>query len=128
MTFLWLDEFDAFYHYETAAGVVMELNEQRNFQSILTTHNTYLMQNKLTRPDCCFLITNDYIKSLESICRDGYLAIEKFIDIPEDFCCKTESSAPYPTDPAPFNHPTKIAVLRVQKSAAANEKFNITQY
>lgn len=62
-----------------------------------------------------YLSGSDYIKSLESVCRDGYLAIEKFIDIPEDFCCKTEDTAPYPADPAPFNHPTKIAVLRVQK-------------
>ena len=82
----------------------------------------------ITVNNALYLSGSDYIKSLESICSDGYLTIEKFIDIPEDFCCKTESSAPYPTDPAPFNHPTKIAVLRVQKSAAANEKFNITQY
>ncbi len=82
----------------------------------------------ITVNNALYLSGSDYIKSLESICGDGYLAIEKFIDIPEDFCCKTESSAPYPADPAPFNHPTKIAVLRVQKSAAANEKFNITQY
>ena len=66
LSLLLIDEFDAFYHYETAAGVVTELNERRNFQSILTTHNTYLMQNKLTRPDCCFLITNDSIKSLKN--------------------------------------------------------------
>ena len=58
LSLLLIDEFDAFYHYETAAGVVMKLNEQRSFQSILTTHSTYLMQNRLTRPDCCFLIND----------------------------------------------------------------------
>ncbi len=74
-----------------------------------------------------YLSGSDYIKSLESICRDGYLAIEKFIDIPEDFCCKTESSAPYPADPAPFNHPTKIAVLRVHSCSTVNKMLNTTR-
>ncbi len=62
-----------------------------------------------------YLSGSDYMKSLESICSDGYLTIEKLIDIPEDFCCKSDAPVPYPADPAPFNHPTKIAVLRVQK-------------
>ena len=66
LSLLLIDEFDAFYHFETAAGVVAELNRQRKFQSILTTHNTYLMQNKFTRPDCCFLLTGDSIRSLRN--------------------------------------------------------------
>ncbi len=62
---LFIDEFDAFYHYEVAATVVDELNASREFQSILTTHNTYLMQNQFTRPDCCFILTDKQIKSLK---------------------------------------------------------------
>ena len=42
----------------------MQLNKAKNFQSILTSHNTYLMQNRLTRPDCCYIITNGRITSL----------------------------------------------------------------
>ena len=45
--------------------VVTELNSRREFQSILTTHNTYLMQNQFTRPDSCFLLTDKHIKSLK---------------------------------------------------------------
>ena len=66
LTLLFIDEFDAYYHYETAASVVTRLNHQQQYQSILTTHNTYLMQNALTRPDCCFLLNGDTIKSLKN--------------------------------------------------------------
>lgn len=62
--FLFIDEFDATYHFELAAKIVQRLNKQRKFQSVLTSHNTYLMSNKLTRPDCTFILTNEYIKSL----------------------------------------------------------------
>lgn len=62
--FLFIDEFDATYHFELAAKIVKRLNNQTTHQTILTSHNTYLMSNKLTRPDCTFIITKDYIKSL----------------------------------------------------------------
>jgi len=65
LSLLFIDEFDAFYHYEVAATVVRELNVHREFQSILTTHNTYLMQNQFTRPDCCFILTDKHIQSLK---------------------------------------------------------------
>lgn len=64
ISFLFIDEFDAFFHYESAELIVKLLNEQSNFQSMLTTHNTYLMQNRLTRPDCCFLMTKNKISNL----------------------------------------------------------------
>jgi len=62
-----------------------------------------------------YLSGKDYLEYLESICDNEYLALEQIISIPEDFCCKNTDSMPYPVDPAPFNHPTKIAVLRVIK-------------
>ena len=64
VSFLFIDEFDAFFHYESAEMIVKSLNYTRNFQSVLTSHNTYLMRNNLTRPDCCFIITDNKIKSL----------------------------------------------------------------
>lgn len=64
ITFLFIDEFDAFLHYQSAEMLVKLLNEQYRFQSVVTTHNTYLMQNKLTRPDCCFLMTKNKISNL----------------------------------------------------------------
>lgn len=70
--FLFIDEFDATYHFELAAKIVNRLNKHNSFQSVLTSHNTYLMSNKLTRPDCTFILTNEYIKSL-SMCTDKEL-------------------------------------------------------
>ena len=64
ISFLFIDEFDAFLHYESARLIIEELNKQRGFQSVVTTHNTYLMQNKLTRPDCCYIMTHNRIASL----------------------------------------------------------------
>lgn len=70
--FLFIDEFDATYHFELAAKIVERLNKNKSFQTVLTSHNTYLMSNKLTRPDCTFILTPDYIKSL-SFCTEKEL-------------------------------------------------------
>lgn len=64
ISFLFIDEFDAFLHYESSELIVKTLNSLSKFQTVLTTHNTYLMQNKLTRPDCCFIMTRNKITSL----------------------------------------------------------------
>lgn len=66
LSFMFIDEFDAFYHYEAAKEVVKLLNGNSEIQTILTTHDTYLMQNQFTRPDCCFLITKKAIKCLKN--------------------------------------------------------------
>lgn len=64
ISFLFVDEFDAFFHYESAENIVLKLNKAKGFQTVITTHNTYLMQNKLTRPDCCYVMTENKITSL----------------------------------------------------------------
>jgi hypothetical protein len=56
ISLLFIDEFDAFLHYESSAAIVRKLNGAKNFQTFLTTHNTSLMNNDLTRPDACFLL------------------------------------------------------------------------
>lgn len=64
LSFLFIDDFDAFLNNETAENILLDLNQNCNFQSLLTSHNTYLMQSKLTRPDCCFIMNNNKISSL----------------------------------------------------------------
>lgn len=64
ISFLFIDEFDAFFHYEAARNIVTLLNKNTSFQSLITTHNTYLMQNVLTRPDSCFIMSKNKITSL----------------------------------------------------------------
>lgn len=73
ISFLYIDEFDAFYHYETSEDILKIVNDKMNFQSFMTTHNTSLMSNELMRPDCCFIIrNNEDIKSLPE-CTDKEL-------------------------------------------------------
>ena len=58
MSFLYLDEFDAFYHYEMAERVIKYFKEYMpQCQIILTTHNTNLMSNEHMRPDCIFILS-----------------------------------------------------------------------
>jgi AAA15 family ATPase/GTPase len=62
-SFVFIDEFDAFYHYELAFAVCKRLFAQ-SCQVILTTHNTSLMTNDLLRPDCYYLIDGKQVKPL----------------------------------------------------------------
>lgn len=64
-SFLYVDEFDAFYHYELSEKVLNLINNLAHAQCVVTTHNCGLMSNKLTRPDCCFIISgNSVVKNL----------------------------------------------------------------
>lgn len=56
----------------------------------------------------------EYMQTLESLCRDGYLSIRELIPVPEDLVGYKVVDKPI-TDPSPFNHPTKIAVLDVKR-------------
>jgi len=60
----------------------------------------------------------EYMQSLERLCADGYLKIAELIPAPEDFTGYpgTRLSAPV-TDPSPFNHSTKMAVLEVKRKS-----------
>lgn len=64
VTFLLIDEFDAFYHFELAEKIVKLLEKQVNIQVILTSHNTSLMTNRIMRPDCYFILTKEKLTSL----------------------------------------------------------------
>jgi AAA15 family ATPase/GTPase len=66
ISFLFLDEFDAFYHHSLSKATIERLKEVSNTQVILTTHNTSIISNDLLRPDCYFLMYEDGIKSLSS--------------------------------------------------------------
>lgn len=62
VSMVFIDEFDAFYHNELARLVVKSVMES-NVQSIVTTHNTSIMDNDLMRPDCYFILENNHIES-----------------------------------------------------------------
>jgi 23S rRNA (cytosine1962-C5)-methyltransferase len=58
----------------------------------------------------------DYIKTLKELCSDGYLKIAELIAVPEDVAgYNGNQTGMQVTDPSPFNHSTKIAVLEVRR-------------
>ena len=55
---LYMDEFDAFYHYEMAENVIRFFKmKYPECQIVMTTHNTNLMTNRIMRPDCLFILS-----------------------------------------------------------------------
>ena len=61
-----------------------------------------------------FVSGREYMQTLDDLCRDGYLHIQELIPVPEDFTGYSQIGTPI-TDPAPFNHSTKIAILNVKR-------------
>ena len=61
---IFMDEFDAFYHFELAESIVAILEKMPNTQVILTSHNTNLLTNKIMRPDCYFILTKDKLTAI----------------------------------------------------------------
>lgn len=59
-SFILIDEFDAFYHYELARFVIEKL-KACNCQVLLTSHNTALFSNDLLRPDCYYICSKNRI-------------------------------------------------------------------
>lgn len=67
-----------------------------------------------------FVSGQDYLASLEALCADGYLSLEELIPVPADCAGFPQTRLGHPpVDPAPFNHSTKIAILRVRRKPAA---------
>ncbi len=71
VSFVFIDEFDAFYHYGLSKLIMKKLMET-GVQFVVTTHNTSLMSNNLLRPDCYYLMGNNKIRPL-STCTDKEL-------------------------------------------------------
>lgn len=76
VSFLFMDEFDAFYHYELSKNVIRYIVKLNNVQAIFTTHNSYLAANDLLRPDCYFVLNNgkltSFVDSTDRELREGH--------------------------------------------------------
>lgn len=62
-SFVFIDEFDAFYHHELSYKILKRLFEGGN-QLFVTTHDTFLLSNELLRPDCFFILEHNEIHPL----------------------------------------------------------------
>jgi len=66
-SFVFIDEFDAFYHFELSESVERHLKEIEDVQIFTTTHNTDLMSNDLLRPDCYFVLGDNRINAIPEL-------------------------------------------------------------
>lgn len=64
VTFMFVDEFDAYLHYESSETLFKFFCSAFDIQTFVTTHNTGLMNNDCSRPDCCFLLSNNKIRGI----------------------------------------------------------------
>ncbi len=62
-SFVFIDEFDAFYHHELSYRISKLLFEGKN-QVFMTTHDTFLLSNDLLRPDCFFILKDNAIRAI----------------------------------------------------------------
>ena len=63
---VFVDEYDAFYHFELSQELVKLVRTLENTQIFFSTHNTDLLSNDLLRPDAYFLIEDNKICSLDN--------------------------------------------------------------
>lgn len=67
VSLVFIDEFDAHYHFELSRLVMKKIKKITNLQAIVTTHTTALLNNNILRPDCYFKIDNNQIESLSKL-------------------------------------------------------------
>lgn len=67
VVFLYMDEFDAYYHYELAEKVLRRISDLEGIQTVFTTHNTSLVSNRILRPDCYLRMDGCDIRSLPDL-------------------------------------------------------------
>ena len=62
-SFVFIDEFDAFYHHELSYKISKRLFKSDS-QLFVTTHDTFLLSNDLLRPDCFFILNDNQIRAI----------------------------------------------------------------
>ena len=64
ITFVVIDEFDAYYHYEVSEMLLKIINSYDNLQSVVSTHNITLLSTQETRPDCAYILDENGVVNL----------------------------------------------------------------
>ena len=67
VTFMYMDEFDAYYHFELAEKVMLQMSKDSGFQCVFTSHNTTLVSNRILRPDCYMVMDSRGITPLPDL-------------------------------------------------------------
>ncbi len=98
---------------ETTAGRVDGLTAgERLINKVrpLVGHNGHL----IIVNNALYLPGRDFYASLQNLCQSGYMTLEQIIPVPEDTSGYPQTiQSKLPVDPQPFNHSTKIVMLRL---------------
>ncbi len=70
VSFAFVDEFDAFYHFELSQTLISLIKKLKNTQIFFSTHNTDLLSNDILRPDAYFIIANNKIESINELSKE----------------------------------------------------------
>ena len=63
-----------------------------------------------------FLPGDELMESVRKLTADGYLEIVEIVSVPQDVTGYAQSIvSKTPADPAPFNHSTKIIIMRAHR-------------
>ena len=91
----------------------------RKVRPLVADHGFLILVN-----NSLYLSGEDFLKSIHAICDDQYLQFREMIPVPSDFTgVDPDYLKLYPANPAPFNHPTKIAILSVRRKDARPSTF-----
>lgn len=71
-SFIFIDEFDAFYHFELSINICKTLFG-KDYQAFLSSHNTLLLGNDYLRPDCALYLQNGQLHPLSDLTNRGEL-------------------------------------------------------
>ena len=66
-SFVFIDEFDSFYHTELANLIYCTFRDKCQCQCVMTTHNTNLMTNREGRCDAFYIVTPDKISAFSEL-------------------------------------------------------------
>jgi 23S rRNA (cytosine1962-C5)-methyltransferase len=109
---------------QTSAGRV-DLNKQ--YSRLINKIRPLIIEDGyiIAINNALFVSGKDFLCQLEELCQDGFLGIDSLIPVPPDFSGFAENQlGSFPADPQPFNHPTKIAILRVLKVKSSSQAFS----
>ena len=67
VSFLFMDEFDAYYHFDLGRNVIKDIINLDNVQAVFTSHNSYLASNDLLRPDCYYTLEDGKLTSFADV-------------------------------------------------------------
>lgn len=106
----------------TSKGKVDQVNESMrliNKVRPLVNDGGYLVAIN----NAIYVSGKEYMQTLEELCADGYLKVKELIPVPQDFAGYPETHLRKQiTDPAPFNHSTKIAILEVKRRPLSTDR------